>query len=132
MPAGKPQTQPEKLDPSEARAGEAIFVDNCSACHRMNGEGVAGMFPSLKGDAVVQSAKATTAIRLILNGGRSVATDARPTSLSMLSFGWKLSDEQVAAVASYMRSAWGNAAPPVSASDVSALRSQVGLGEAAR
>jgi mono/diheme cytochrome c family protein len=132
MPAGKPQTQPEKLDPSEARAGEAIFVDNCSACHRTNGEGVAGMFPSLKGDAVVQSAKATTAIRLILNGGRSVATDARPTSLSMPSFGWKLSDEQVAAVASYMRGAWGNAAPPVSASDVSALRSQVGLGEAAR
>jgi mono/diheme cytochrome c family protein len=90
------------------------------------------MFPSLKGDAVVQSAKATTVIRLILNGGRSVATDTRPTALSMPSFGWKLSDEQVAAVASYIRSAWGNATPPVATSDVSELRNQVSVGEADR
>jgi mono/diheme cytochrome c family protein len=132
MPAGKPPAPPEKPDQKVTQAGEAIFVDDCSACHRMNGEGVAGMFPALKGDAVVQSAKATTAIRLILNGGRAVVTDARPTALSMPSFGWKLSDDQVAAVASYIRSAWGNAASPVSASDVSELRGQVGVGEAAR
>jgi mono/diheme cytochrome c family protein len=129
MPAGTSQPQPEKPDQSIARSGEAIYVDNCSACHRMNGEGVSGMFPSLKGDAVVQSSKATTVVRLVLSGGRSVPTASRPTSLSMPSFGWKLSDEQIADVVSYVRSAWGNSASPVSASDVSALRNQISMGK---
>jgi mono/diheme cytochrome c family protein len=64
-------------------------------------------------------------IRLILDGGRAVATDARPTPVSMPAFAWKLSDAQVAAVASYVRSAWGNAAAPVSASDVGSLRQKL-------
>jgi mono/diheme cytochrome c family protein len=106
-------------------AGEAIYNDACSACHQKNGEGTPRLFPSLKGDAVVQSTKATTVIRLILNGGHAASTKKSPTSPSMPAFGWKLSDSQVAAVASYVRSAWGNKAPPVSAGDVSSLRKKV-------
>jgi mono/diheme cytochrome c family protein len=40
----------------------------------------------------------------------------------MPAFGWKLSDEQVAAVVTYIRNAWGNAAPPVAASSVQSMR----------
>lgn len=90
-------------DPKMAQAGEAIFIDNCSACHRSNGEGVPGMFPSLKGDTMAQSRDPTTVIRIVLDGTQAVATDGRPTPLSMPSFKWKLSNEQVAAVASYNR-----------------------------
>jgi mono/diheme cytochrome c family protein len=125
MPAPKSQEPAKKPDLQVARAGEAIYVDNCSACHGISGEGVPVLFPSLKGDANVQSSDPTTVIRLILDGGHAVATDARPTPVSMPAFSWKLTDDQIAAVASYIRSAWGNAAPPVSASDVSSLRQKL-------
>ena len=40
----------------------------------------------------------------------------------MPSFAWKLSDADIAAVITYIRNAWGNAAPPVSAGNVSSMR----------
>ncbi|ABE64858.1 cytochrome c, class I (plasmid) [Nitrobacter hamburgensis X14] len=122
MPAPATEKKPGKPDPKLVQAGKAIYIDNCSACHRSNGEGTPGTFPSLKGDTTVQDRDPTTIIRLILDGVHAVATDARPTPLSMPSFSWKLSDEQIAAVASYIRSAWGNAASPVSESDVQPMR----------
>jgi mono/diheme cytochrome c family protein len=105
-----------------ATTGEAIYMDTCSACHHKDGQGVPHMFPALARDPIVQSQSPTTIVRLILNGGRGVATQEHPTPVSMPSYGWKLSDAQVAAVASYVRNAWGNHAPAVSASDVGELR----------
>lgn len=127
VPVSKPEKKPAALNSNVAKAGEAIYVDNCAACHRSNGEGTPGTFPALKGDATAQDRDPTTVIRVILDGTRAVPTAARPTPLSMPSFKWKFSDEDVAAVASYVRSAWGNAAPAVSASDVQSMRKVVGV-----
>lgn len=107
---------------SPPNSGAAIYADSCAACHRMSGEGVDRMFPTLKGSTSVQQADATTIIRVILNGARTVPTDARPTPLSMPAYGWKLNDGQIADVATYVRNAWGNSAPAVTASDVKKLR----------
>jgi mono/diheme cytochrome c family protein len=107
-------------------AGQAIYVDDCSACHGVDGKGTPSYFPPLPGAAVTQSTDPTTVIRFILSGTQTVATDARPTALSMPTYGWKLDDAQVAAVATYVRNSWGNLAPPVSASDVARLRRKVG------
>lgn len=107
------------------KSGGAIYADSCSECHRADGTGVAQMFPSLKSSAMVQSTDATSIIRLILNGGRGATTAAAPTQVSMPSFGWKLSDAQVAAVATYIRNDWGNHAAPVSAGDVHSVRQAV-------
>jgi mono/diheme cytochrome c family protein len=49
----------------------------------------------------------------------------RPTPLSMPAFSWKLSDAQIAAVASYVRNSWGNAAPAVTADQVKDLREKI-------
>ncbi len=125
MPAPAAGGTHEPPDAKLAQAGKAVYIDNCSACHRSNGEGTPGTFPALKGDSAVQGADPTTVIRLILDGVRAVATDAHPTPLSMPSFAWKLSDEQIAAVASYIRSDWGNASAPVSASDVHSMRQEL-------
>ncbi|MGH7211677.1 MAG: c-type cytochrome, partial [Acetobacteraceae bacterium] len=121
----KPGGAPSPPAANVANAGEAIYVDTCSACHQSQGQGVPGMFPALKGSAIVQSENATTIIRLILNGGQAVATNQYPTPVAMPDFGWKLSNEQVAAVASYVRSAWGNRAAPVSVGDVKGVRAAV-------
>jgi mono/diheme cytochrome c family protein len=86
---------------------------------------VPGLFPPLKGDQVAQQADPTTVVRLILDGGRAATTQARPTPFSMPAFGWKLDDAQVAAVATYVRGAWGNSAPAVSADKVKELRETV-------
>jgi mono/diheme cytochrome c family protein len=104
-------------------AGQAIYRDQCSACHALDGHGVPQLFPSLADSAVVRSTESTTLIRLILRGARSVATAAEPTSPGMPSFGAQLDDAQVAAVATYIRNAWKPTAPAVSAADVRSARS---------
>jgi mono/diheme cytochrome c family protein len=121
--AAAPATSPP--DAKVMAAGQAIFVDECSACHAVDGKAAPRYFPPLVGAAVTQSTNPTTVIRFILSGTQTVATDARPTPLSMPSYAWKLNDAQVAAVATYVRNSWGNAAPAVAASDVAKLRRKV-------
>jgi mono/diheme cytochrome c family protein len=124
----QPPSQAPKVEPPPQQvvsAGQAVYADACSACHRMGGEGVPGMFPPLKGDSVVQQADPTTVVRLIVNGGRAATTGTRPTPFSMPAFGWKLDDAQIAAVATYVRGAWGNSAPAVAADRVKDLREAV-------
>jgi len=107
------------------RTGEAIYVDNCEACHAMSGEGVARLFPALKGGPSTQSADPTSLIRVVLQGAQSVATEGAPTGPAMPAFDWKLSDAEVAAVLTYIRNSWGNAAAAVSAGDVHRSRSKL-------
>ena len=104
------------------RAGGAIYQDNCSACHTPNGAGVARLFPALRGNALVQSDDPTGSLHAVLHGARAVATDAAPTGPGMAGLAWKLDDAQTAAVVTYIRNAWGNAAAPVSAEAARAVR----------
>jgi mono/diheme cytochrome c family protein len=106
-------------------AGQAIYRDQCSACHGIDGRGVAMLFPSLAQSALVHASDPTTAIRLVLRGGRSVATDREPTAPGMPPFGWQLNDEQVAAVLTYIRNAWQSKASPVAADAVGNARDQL-------
>jgi mono/diheme cytochrome c family protein len=108
-------------------AGGAIFADACTACHLEEGRGQPRMFPPLRGSAVAQQRDPTGVIRLILGGGRTAPTLAAPGFQTMPSFAWKLDDQQVADVATYVRSSWGNRAPPVSAQQVAKLRSKLDL-----
>ncbi|HKW53709.1 MAG TPA: cytochrome c [Stellaceae bacterium] len=107
------------------RTGEAIYADNCAACHAMSGDGVARLFPALKGSPSTQSADPTSLIRVVLQGARSVATASAPTGPAMPAFDWKLSDAQVAAVLTYIRNSWGNAAAAVSAGEVRRSRGKL-------
>jgi mono/diheme cytochrome c family protein len=70
----------------------------------------------------VRSDDPGTAIRIILQGARSVATKGEPTGPGMPSFAWQLTDEQIAAVLTYIRNAWGSPAPAVSAGTVTNSR----------
>ncbi len=93
---------------------EGLFLANCSACHQRNGRGIPQAFPALAGDALVQGdAKAVIAVLLRGRGG-------------MPAFGTQLDDAQIAAVASYVRGAWGNHADPVPAALVTEARSDAG------
>jgi mono/diheme cytochrome c family protein len=84
------------------------------------------LFPSLAQSSLAHASDPTSAIRLVLRGGRSVATDAEPTAPGMPSFGWQLDDAQVAAVLTYIRNAWKTAAAPVTPDVVGKAREQLG------
>jgi len=102
--------------------GGKIYGDECAGCHISNGTGVAGLFPALDGSSVVQQIDPTSLLHVVLRGTRGVATQVAPTGAAMPQFGWLLNDDQVAAVLTYIRNSWGNAAPAVSASEVGKAR----------
>jgi mono/diheme cytochrome c family protein len=104
------------------RAGAAIYKDSCAACHRDSGEGEIHLFPRLAGSALVQSDDPTTLARVVLHGTRAVSTSSAPTAPAMPAFDWRLGDAQVAAVLTYVRNSWGNAAAAVSTSAVASQR----------
>jgi mono/diheme cytochrome c family protein len=112
--------------------GQAIFTDTCMACHTSSGDGVERMFPRLAGNAIVNQDDPTTLVRVILTGTQGTATATRPTAPSMPSLGFRLSDAQVAAVVTYIRNSWGNAAAAVSGDTVGRIRAQVVPSQAAR
>jgi mono/diheme cytochrome c family protein len=109
------------------RAGGAVFFDACTACHLVDGKGQPRMFPPLQGSAVAQQRDPTGVVRLILAGGRTAPTQTRPSFQTMPSFAWKLSDQEAADVATYVRNSWGNRASPVSAKQVAKIRSELQL-----
>jgi mono/diheme cytochrome c family protein len=109
-------------DQAVMKIGARIYADECSGCHVANGKGVAGLFPALDKSAVVQQADPASLLHIVLRGARSVATDPAPTGAAMPEFAWLLTDNDVAAVLTYIRNSWGNAAPAVNAAQVGTAR----------
>lgn len=125
LPGSEKILAPTRIDDAVLIAGKGIYDASCGACHKSNGEGVPFMFPPLKGNANVQADDATTVIRVILEGARTVATAQEPTPSAMPSYDWKLPDDEIAAVASYIRNAWGNAGSAISPNQVQTLRGKL-------
>ena len=114
-------------DAAAMRRGEAIYSDACASCHLLRGVGQSKTFARLAGNAMVQQSDPTGLTHLILAGSRTAPTATRPSPLSMPSFAWKLTDRQIADVATYVRNSWGNQAPAVTASKVADMRRKLGL-----
>ena len=114
-----------RFDPPDAavrRTGEALYFDNCAACHRTDGAGVDHIFARLDGSNKVNADDPTTIIRVVLEGARAEPTERWPHGIAMPAFAWKLTDDQIADVLNYVRHAWTNNAAPISASEVADLR----------
>lgn len=105
--------------------GQALYIDNCTACHMPDGRGVAKVFPPLTGSSAIQADNPGTVIHVVLAGARMAAPASKPTGLAMPGFGWKMDDHQIADVVNYIRHAWGNRAPLVDADTVSEVRKDI-------
>ncbi|HVZ54224.1 MAG TPA: c-type cytochrome [Pseudolabrys sp.] len=119
-----PHTAVADNDPA-MRAGQAIYHDQCSACHRLDGKGVDGLFPSLADSALVRSSDPRTAIRFVLRGARSVGTAGAPVASGMPSFAKQLTDQEVADVLTYVRNHFGHPAPAIATDTVADARKQL-------
>jgi mono/diheme cytochrome c family protein len=120
--AGRPASTSSTPQQSTLKAGAQIYADECAGCHAANGKGTAGLFPALSGSPAVQQTDPASLLHVVLRGARSVGTDQAPTAGAMPEFGWLLTDDQIAAVVTYIRNAWGNAAPAVTAGEVGKAR----------
>jgi mono/diheme cytochrome c family protein len=126
---------PQAFAPSAAtvalRAGDSsapgarVYLDNCNACHRSDGAGASRTFPKLAQNEVVNADDPTSLIRLVLYGSAMPATQTAPSALTMPDFGWRLSDQEVADVLTFIRSNWGNNAAAVDSDHVRRLRAAV-------
>ena len=114
-------------DSGAMRRGAEIYSDACSSCHLENGVGQPRVFPPLGKDAMLQQSDPTGLEHVILGGTRIGISASRPSPLSMPSFAWKLSDQEIADVSTFIRNSWGNRAAQVSASDVRDLRKKLDL-----
>jgi mono/diheme cytochrome c family protein len=106
----------------DAAKGKSMFDSTCAACHQAGGEGVAGTFPPLKGNPAVDDANPKAQIETILNGRQGTAIAGKTYSGVMPPFGSQLTDVQVADIANYERTSWGNHAKQITAADVAAVR----------
>lgn len=97
-------------------AGERIYDGNCVPCHQENGAGIPGVYPSLAGSPVVLGDPAELA-RWVVKGQRPPAMPPGRYPTQMMQFGW-LKPADAAALFSYLRSSFGNSAPPVAAGTV--------------
>jgi mono/diheme cytochrome c family protein len=110
------------LDEGLARQGKALYEHHCADCHGADGRGKAPAYPPLAGNRALTMREPVNAIRIVLNGGFGPGTAGNPRPYGMPPYGQVLDDAQVAAVVSYLRASWGNAAPGVTPSDVNRYR----------
>ena len=102
--------------------GEGLYIDQCIGCHMADGKGQKDAFPPLANTSSVQAPNAQTLIHVVLSGDYMADPDARPTGLAMPAFDWKLDDQEIADVLTYIRNSWGNRAPAVDADTVADIR----------
>ena len=109
----------------EALSGEALFAAKCSTCHQALGQGT-DAFPPLAGNPVVTSADPSAMIAVIVNGRKGPLTvNGKTYNGQMPTWKGQLTNADIASVASYVRSAWGNNASPVTEEQVAAAGSAV-------
>ena len=120
----KASSTTEKLTAAkDLTLGERLYVDNCGACHFVDGKGAPKAFPQLDGATIINAQNPAALIHVILQGAQLPSTAKAPSELLMPGFAARLNDKEVAELATFLRSAWGNKAPKVSASDVTEVRS---------
>jgi len=93
--------------------GKAVFQKSCAACHQATGKGIPGAFPALAGNAFVQGPGQDPATVLLKGRG------------GMPDFSASLSDADMAAVLTYVRTSWGNRGDALSEQQVAALRTEL-------
>lgn len=113
---------PKPIDPLVL--GKRVYANNCAACHQANGKGLPGVFPPLAGSDWVNTAGHDRIARIVLDGLNGPITVSGNLFNSVM-VPWRdiLTDDQIAAVLTYVRQEWGNTAPSVPVGEVTALRS---------
>lgn len=119
--------QPKSGAAAERARGKAVFNTVCGICHGTDGLGKPGQAPPLAGSEWVNTKGFNRMAHIPLEGLHGpIKVKGKEWSLSMAAMGAALSDEDLAAVLTYIRSSWGNKAPAVTAKDIKQIRAKLG------
>jgi len=104
-------------------SGRSIFIERCAFCHQERADASSGAYPRLAGNTLVTARDPTTILRVILQGSQAAEVPGVQVGYSMPAFP-VFTNEELAAVATYIRNAWGNEAEPVSAGQAATVAKQ--------
>jgi len=106
--------------------GKKLFSTNCVTCHQANGQGQPGQFPPLAGSDFVLGDASNRLIAIVLKGLQGpVQVKGQTFNNAMQAWEGQYTDQQLAAILTYVRSDWGNSAPEISAEAVKAMRDEL-------
>lgn len=118
-----PDTPAQQMTEEEQKVGKDLYDEHCEECHSSSGRGGFMKAPPIAGSAIVQGKDPSSFINIILYGAEP-ARELNPPGAweSMRSFRTRMTDEEIAAVANYVRSSWGNQGGKITAQDVAKQR----------
>jgi mono/diheme cytochrome c family protein len=118
------QSAPKRNPENEKtlKLGAALYEKHCADCHQPRGEGVPPHYPALAGNRGLILGQVVNPVRIALYGGYPPSTQGNPRPYGMPPFGNVLSDQEIAAVVSYIRNSWGNQGSMVSSAQVNRYR----------
>ena len=102
--------------------GAKVYEKWCADCHGSNGAGIPPAYPPLANNQSISMEFPANPVRLVMFGGYPPATKKNPRPFGMPPFAQTLTNEEIAAVVTYIRQSWGNRAAPVSPADVDKYR----------
>jgi len=106
--------------------GKIVYENVCALCHNPDGNGKPNQAPSLAGSEWVLG-NPNRLVRIPLAGlAGPITVKGESWNLAMPAMGAAMSDDDLAAVLTYMRQSWGNKASEVTAEQVKTIRGQVG------
>ena len=110
------------IAPKVADRGAKLYDQHCAQCHGDKGTGVTGAYPPLAGNRAVTLASSANLVQIVVHGGFAPATAGNPRPFGMPPYMLVLADNDIAAVLTHIRSAWGNRAAQVTELEVNRIR----------
>jgi cytochrome c553 len=118
LPTAPPTPQKTASPNTSANAsvsprGPALYDKHCASCHGAQGQGIPSAYPALAGNRAVTSAHISNLVQTVRYGGFGPTTLAHPRPYGMPPYLIELTDADIAAVLTHLRTQWGNQASPV-------------------
>ncbi|HLL20315.1 MAG TPA: c-type cytochrome [Rubrivivax sp.] len=108
----------QRADRDLLARGSKLYDQHCATCHGDKGQGVRDIYPALAGNRAVTLSTHHNVVQVVRQGGFMPTTAGNPRPFGMPPYGQVLSNDDIAAVTTFIRQSWGNSAAPVSALDV--------------
>lgn len=119
-----PAPKPVSIDPALAASARGTYLNLCSGCHGVEGQGIPHVVVPLATNATLRITDPRNFIHTVLHGISPQRFPGLERMQPMPSFSDKLTDQQLADLANWMRANWGGQEPDVKPDNVATLRAQ--------